>query len=97
MTGKVDEVKRKHLLRANPASDSDQNSLSIRHVGVLWVNPAPVLRVTTLAAKPLVTRLKQVCKSGGGPSSQAEVTNYNKFHKVSVKKLQLQIIQCVLH
>ena len=91
MTGKVDEVKRKHLLRANPASDSDQNSLSIRHVGVLWVNPAPVLRVTTLAAKPLVTRLKQVGKSGGGPSSQAKVTNYNKCQKVFIE-IQFQTI-----
>ena len=58
------------MFGANPASNSDQNSLSIRYMGVLWVNPAPVLRegIGTLpaAAKSLVTRLKQVGKSGGG-------------------------------
>ena len=58
------------MLGAIPASDSDQNSLSISCVGVLWVNPAPVLRVgigtLAAAAKSLVTRLKQVGKSGEG-------------------------------
>ena len=59
------------MFGANPASNSDQNSLSIRYMGVLWVNPAPVLRVSRYlasspAAKTLVTRLKQVGKSGGG-------------------------------